>query len=165
MKTKTNLLLVLTFVCITTAFGQKETSQTNGTIHNTHKNIDTEYKVIKAMEQNDFDTAFGYYRDDATFASVNDEPGTIFTKEQAEKYRKLFHQRFKIVSMEMKRPSLYLEFDKGNGEVFSWWVFHLIRQSDQKEILMPIHFINSFDENGKIINEFAYYSDALAYGE
>ncbi len=53
MKPKINLLFVLTCVCVTTAFAQKETSQTNGTIYANHKNIDTEYLVIKAMEQND----------------------------------------------------------------------------------------------------------------
>ncbi len=66
--------------------------------------------------------------------------------------------------MVMQRPSLYLKYNKDTREVYSWWVFHLIRQSDQKEISMPIHFIDTFDEKGKIISEFAYYSDQLAYG-
>ncbi|WP_445732500.1 hypothetical protein [Mariniflexile sp.] len=47
MKTKTTLLSVLTFVSITTVFAQNESSQKNGTVYNSHKNIDTEYKMIK----------------------------------------------------------------------------------------------------------------------
>mgnify|MGYP000562799504 FL=1 len=56
----------------------------------------------------------------------------------------------------------YLEYEMSDGrEVLSWWNYHLIRKSDKKRITVPMHFSNSFDKDGKIISEMAYYSDTL----
>ena len=45
--------------------------------------------------------------------------------------------------------------------VQSWWKIRLIRKSDKKSIVLPMMFIDTFDDKGKITNEIAYYSQKV----
>ena len=50
----------------------------------------------------------------------------------------------------------------GNAKVvLSWWNFKMTRKSDNKKIVMPILFIDTFNDDGMIVDEMAYYSDKL----
>ena len=56
----------------------------------------------------------------------------------------------------------YLEYEMDNGrEVLSWWKLHLVRKSDKKAIILPMHISDGFDEKGKIVTEMVYYSQSL----
>lgn len=46
-------------------------------------------------------------------------------------------------------------------EVLSWWNYHLIRKSDKKALSILMHFSDSFNVDGKIVSQMAYYSDTL----
>jgi hypothetical protein len=55
-----------------------------------------------------------------------------------------------------------LHYEMGDARVVqSWWNFRLTRKSDKKKIVLPIFFIDNFDDKGKIISEIAYYSEKL----
>ena len=162
---KTVLFLVLIFISTSLTFAQRNITQANGIIYKNHKNIDTQREMIAAMENHKFDDAFSNFIDEATFGTANYGPGSIVTTAGAKEYRIKFHSEyFDVLSMDMERPSIYIENENGKGgDVLSWYVFQLVRQSDKKEIEMPIHMIDSFNEDGKIIAEFAYYSNSLIY--
>jgi hypothetical protein len=50
----------------------------------------------------------------------------------------------------------------GNAKVvLSWWNCKMTRKSDSKNIIMPILFIDTFNDDGMIVDEIAYYSDKL----
>ena len=50
----------------------------------------------------------------------------------------------------------------GNQKVVqSWWNFKMARKSDNKKIAMPILFVDTFNDDGMIVDEMAYYSDKL----
>lgn len=165
IRTKTILILVLIVTGFSTTFAQTNIVEANGVINKTHKNIDTQSKMIAAMANNKFDEAFSYFTDKATFGTANYGPKPITTTAGAKEYRIQFHtELFKVVSMDMERSSIYIENKNGKGgDVLSWYVFQLVRQSDKKELEMAIHMIDSFNEDGKIVAEYAYYSNSYIY--
>jgi ketosteroid isomerase-like protein len=137
-------------------------NRTNGTIYNHHDNINTVRKVMYAYENLDLDRTMSFYSDDAKFSDINTEFGKSLTKAEITPMWKKFLDDYEIVSIDMIGYPDYLEYEMGNGrEVLSWWNYRLIRKSDKKAITLPFHFSDSFDADGKIIAEMAYYSPTL----
>ncbi|WP_372753236.1 nuclear transport factor 2 family protein [Mariniflexile sp.] len=138
------------------------TNRTNGTIYNHHDNINTVRKAMYDFENSNIDKCLSYYSDDATFYDINETFGTSSTKAEIKPMWEKFLKDYEIVSIDMIGYPDYLEYEMGNGrEVLSWWNYHLIRKSDKKAITVPFHFSNSFDAEGKIVAEMAYYSQTL----
>ncbi len=137
-------------------------NRTNGKIYNHHDNINTARKAIYAWEKGDIDQYMSYYSDDVQFYDINSEWGKTRTKAEEKANIQQFMSHFEIKSIDMIGYPDYLEYEMDNGrEVLSWWKFNLIRKSDKKAISLPMHLSMGFDENGKIISESAYYSEAL----
>lgn len=137
-------------------------NRTNGKIYNHHANINTVRKSMYAYEKGDFDKALVDYSDNARFYDVNDEYGKFLTKSEIKAdWQKLF-DAFDVKFIEMIGYPDYLEYEMNEGrEVLSWWKLHLVRKSDKKSIVLPMHISDSFDENGKIISEIVYYGASL----
>ncbi len=141
---------------------QSFSDRSNGTIYNHHDNINTVRKAVYAMEHADLNKSMSYYHDDAIFYDINADLNTPFSLAEVKKNRADFLADFEIKSIEMIGYPDYLEYEMGNGRsVLSWWNLHLIRKSDKKEIVMPMHINDDFDEDGKIASEILYYSSAL----
>ncbi|MFD0991232.1 nuclear transport factor 2 family protein [Mariniflexile jejuense] len=139
--------------------GASNANRTNGTIYNHHDNINTVRKLTYAYENGDLEATMSYYSDDARFSDINDEFGKSHTKEEVKKMWKKFLDDYEIISIDMIGYPDYLEYEMSNGrEVLSWWNYHLIRKSDKKRLTVPFHFSDSFDADGKIVGEMAYYS-------
>ncbi|CAH8281611.1 SnoaL-like protein [Mariniflexile fucanivorans] len=137
-------------------------NRTNGKIYNHHDNINTVRKLTYAYENGDLETTMSFYSDDARFNDINDEFGTSHTKAETKANWAKFLKDYEIVSIDMIGYPDYLEYEMGDGrEVLSWWNYHLIRKSDKKAISVPFHFSDSFDADGKIVAEMAYYSPTL----
>ncbi|MGC1203806.1 MAG: nuclear transport factor 2 family protein [Flavobacteriaceae bacterium] len=137
-------------------------NRTNGTIYNHHDNINTIRKVMYAYENSDMDKTMSFYSDDARFSDINMEFGKSYTKAEITPMWKKFLDDYEIISIDMIGYPDYLEYEMDNGrEVLSWWNYRLIRKSDKKEIQVPFHFSDSFDADGKIVAEMAYYSPTL----
>jgi len=136
--------------------------RTNGTIYNHHDNINTVRKLTYAYENGDLEKTMSFYSDDATFYDINEEFGKTHTKAEIKTMWQTFLDEYEIKGIDMIGYPDYLEYEMNDGrEVLSWWNYHLIRKSDKKEITVPFHFSDSFDEEGKIVSEMAYYSQAL----
>lgn len=137
-------------------------NRTNGKIYNHHANINTVRKSMYAYEKGDFDKALTDYSDNARFYDINDEYGKFLTKSTIKAdWQKLF-DAFEMKFIEMVGYPDYLEYEMNEGrEVLSWWKLHLVRKSDKKAIILPMHISDSFDENGKIVTEMVYYGASL----
>lgn len=147
---------------IRNSFGKR----TNGTIYNHHDNINTVRKLNYAYENGDLEKTMSFFSEDAKFSDINMEYGKSFTKAEIKPMWKKFLEDYEIVSIDMIGYPDYLEYEMNEGrEVLSWWNFHLIRKSDKKAISVPFHFSDSFDVDGKIVAEMAYYSERLLTGK
>ncbi|PKQ44271.1 nuclear transport factor 2 family protein [Confluentibacter flavum] len=142
--------------------GRSFVNRTNGTIYNHHDNINTVRKLTYAYENGDLDKTMSFYSDDAKFSDINMEFRKSYTKAEITPMWKTFLDEYEIKSIDMIGYPDYLEYEMNEGrEVLSWWNYHLIRKSDKKEITVPFHFSDSFNADGKIVSEMAYYSQAL----
>ncbi|MEO7043819.1 MAG: hypothetical protein ABI091_00840 [Ferruginibacter sp.] len=142
--------------------GASFTNRTNGKIYNHHANINSVRKMIYALEKGDLDKNLSFYSDSAKFSDINSEWGTSHGKAEEKVNQQNFLNAFEIKSIDMIGYPDYLEYEMNNGRsVLSWWNIHLVRKSDKKVIILPIHLNDDFDENGKIISEMFYYSETL----
>jgi hypothetical protein len=56
----------------------------------------------------------------------------------------------------------YLEYDWRDSKVVqSWWRFRLTRASDGKKVVVPVLFMDDFDDDGKIITRYSYWNATL----
>jgi ketosteroid isomerase-like protein len=142
--------------------GSSFNDRENGVIYNHHENINSVRKMIYAFENKDFDKAYNFYDEKTTFIDINSPVGKSITlAEQKENDQKLF-DKFDLTSIDMVGYPDYLHYEMGDARVVqSWWNFRLTRKSDNKKIVLPIFFIDNFNENGKITSEIAYYSEKL----
>lgn len=142
--------------------GNSLNDRENGTIYNHHDNINNVRKMIYAFENKDFDKAYGFYDEKAIFRDINSPVGKSSTlAEQKINDKKLF-DNFDLTSIDMVGYPDYLHYEMGDAKIVqSWWNFRLIRKSDNKKIVLPMLFINNFNEKGKITSEIAYYSEKM----
>lgn len=142
---------------------QSFADRTNGQIYNHHENINSVRKMIYAFENKDFDKAYKYYDDKATFIDINnpDINKQYTLAEQKENDKKMF-EMYDLVSIDQVGYPDYLHYELDDARVVqSWWKIRLIRKSDKKNIVLPMMFIDTFDDKGKITNEIAYYSQKI----
>lgn len=136
--------------------------RTNGTIYNHHENINTVRKLIYAFEHKDLDKAYTFYDENARFLDSSSPTfeGNSLT-EQKEIDKKIF-EKYDITRIDMVGYPDYLHYEMGDARVVqSWWNINLIRKSDKKAIVLPIHYQMNFNKEGKITSEMAYYDAKL----
>lgn len=137
-------------------------NRTNGKIYDHHPNINTVRKMVYSLGQGDLDKALSYYSDSARFSDINSEWGTSHGKAQEKINQQNFLKDFEIKDIEMIGYPDYLEYARDSARsVLSWWNLHLVRKSDKKAIVLPVHLNDQFDANGKIISEIFYFSETL----
>jgi hypothetical protein len=142
---------------------QSFADRTNGQIYNHHENINSVRKMVYAFENKDFDKAYKYYDDKATFIDINnpDINKQYTLAEQKENDKKMF-EMYDLVSIDQVGYPDYLHYELDDARVVqSWWKIRLIRKSDKKNIVLPMMFIDTFDDKGKITNEISYYSQKV----
>jgi|SRR5690554_2296818 len=138
------------------------TDRKNGTIYNHHDNINTVRKMIYAMENNDWDKVYSFYDKDVRF--VNSSSPTLesisFTEQKA--FDKQILDKYEVTNIDMVGYPDYMEYEMGNqGLVQSWWNINFIRKADKKAIVLPIFYTMTFNDEGKITSETAYYNAKL----
>ncbi len=136
--------------------------RTNGNIYNHHENINTVRKMIYAFENGDLEKAYSFYDEDARFGDLSSFKDWGISLADQKAQDNAFLEKFEVASIEMSGYPDYLHYEMGDGRVVqSWWNFNLIRKSDKKAIVLPVFFINDFNEEGKIIREGAYYNEKV----
>jgi ketosteroid isomerase-like protein len=142
--------------------GDSFNDRENGRIYNHHENINSVRKMIHAYENKDLAKAYTFYDEKATFTDIN-SPATkgISLAEQKANDLKFF-EKFEINSIDVTGYPDYLHYELGDARVVqSWWNFRLTRKSDKKKIVLPVFFIDNFDDKGKITSEIIYYSEKM----
>jgi len=147
---------------IITEIRESTNDRTNGTIYNHHENINKVKKMIYAYENKDYSKSYSFYDDKARFLSLgNFNTNGISLEEQKAMDRKVL-AKFEIASIDIIGYPDYLRYEMNDSRtVLSWWNYNLIRKSDRKTIVFPIHFSHDFNKEGKIISETAYYDPTL----
>ncbi|MCG2419309.1 nuclear transport factor 2 family protein [Aequorivita sp. F47161] len=138
------------------------TNRTNGTIYNHHEFINTVRKLMYAIENNDWDKAYGFYDKDARFVDSSSPEFKSIPLVEQKAIDKQITEKFDVASIDMVGYPDYLHYEMGDAHVVqSWWNVNFIRKSDKKAITVPIHYQMYFNEDGKIIRETAYYNPKL----
>jgi hypothetical protein len=142
---------------------QSSMDRKNGVIYNHHDNINTVRKMIYCFEFKDFEKGYSYYDEKATFQDINSlDINTKYTLAEYKANDKELYKNFDLESIVQIGYPDYLNYElESNGVVLSWWKFNLIRKSDKKAITVPMHLSHTFNKEGKIILETAYYNAKL----
>ena len=75
---------------------------------------------------------------------------------------KKLNEIFEIVSIDQVGYPDYLHYELDDARVVqSWWKIRLIRKADKKNLVLPMMFIDTFNDKGKITNEIMYYSEKV----
>ncbi|MBZ9788409.1 nuclear transport factor 2 family protein [Psychroflexus sp. CAK57W] len=141
---------------------QSYSDRKNGIIYNHHENINSVRKLMYALENKDLDKAHSFYDENARFMNSSSSTyESISLTEQKEIDKRIF-DTYDITSVDMVGYPDYLHYEMGDARVVqSWWNINLTRKSDKKAIVLPIHYLMDFNEEGKIISETAYYDSKL----
>jgi hypothetical protein len=131
----------------------------NGTIYNHHDYINIVRNMVMAFENKDFVKSYSYYDEKARFRDINLPRDKTFTLAEQKENDKKILEEYDINSIDVVGYPDYLHYELGNAKVvLSWWNFNLTRKKDKKEFVLPIMFMDNFNDEGKIIFETAYYS-------
>lgn len=136
--------------------------RTNGTIYNHHENINTVRKMVYAFEKKDLDKAYSVYAEDARFLDSSSPTMEGISLADQKEIDKQAFEKYDITSIDVVGYPDYLHYEMGDARVVqSWWNINLIRKSDKKALVIPIHYLHDFNKEGKIISETAYYNPKL----
>jgi len=137
-------------------------SRENGTIYINHENINTIRKMVYAFENGDREKGWSYFSENGRFYDINLPWGESMSFEEAKASNDAISSQFEILGFDEVGYPDYLEYDRrGVKSVLSWWKFRMKRKSDDKLILFPIHYVHTFNDEGKIIRSNAYYNTKL----
>ena len=136
------------------------TDMKNGTIYMSHQHINTVRKVQFAYQNGDVENAISFFHENATINDIN-ESKIMNMDETLERDGKMFADWTVTDLIEVGYPD-YLEYDwRDSKVVLSWWTFKMKRKSDGKEVDVPVHFSDRFDNEGKIIRRTSYWNKSL----
>lgn len=143
--------------------GESSVDRKNGTIYNHHDYINKIRLMIRAFENKDFTKAYSFYDKKAQFRNINMPiDAKSMTLDQMKDSDKKMMDEFDITSIDVVGYPDYLNYEMGNAKVVqSWWNMRMMRKSDKKKIVLPILLIDTFNDEGMIVDEIAYFSDSL----
>lgn len=132
----------------------------NGTIYKNHKNINSVRILQNAYANGDVEKAMSYFHENASFNDINES--SVMNQEQIlERDGKIF-AGWNLDSLDEVGYPDYLEYDwRESKVVMSWWNFRMTRKSDGKEVTLPVHFSDRFDNDGKIVWRTSYWNKSL----
>ena len=131
----------------------------NGTIYNHHEYINIVRNMVMAFENKDLVKSYSYYDEKARFRDINLPRDKTFSLTEQKANDKKMLEEFDINSIDVVGYPDYLHYELNNAKVvLSWWNINLTRKKDKKEFVLPMMFMDNFNDTGKIIMETAYYS-------
>jgi ketosteroid isomerase-like protein len=138
------------------------TDRKNGTIYNHHENINTVRKMIYAMENNDWDKVYSFYDKDVAFIDSSSPTMESISLTEQKAFDKKILEKYEVASIDMVGYPDYMHYEMGDtGLVQSWWNINFVRKADKKAIVLPIFYTMTFNDEGKIVSETAYYNAKL----
>jgi hypothetical protein len=136
--------------------------RTNEVICNEHPAINSLRLMMGAGENGDFEKYYSFFDKDATFSDINTEDFKSTSLDDVKARDKALLEKFELVGVEQVGYPDYMHYDIGNsGVLYSWWNFHFVRNSDKKEIKLPVHYQHNVNDEGKFVNRISYYNGSL----
>ena len=140
--------------------GDARSDRENGTIYVSHENINSVRKAMYAFLNGDAEKAYSFFHENSRFHDINEEDVMTFDEIKA-RDNKIFANWTMTYLDESGYPD-YLEYDwRDSNAVQSWWDMGMKRNSDGKEVVLKVLFIDWFGEDGKIVRRFLYWNKSL----
>jgi len=109
----------------------------------------------------DHDKAYSFYTKGARFSDIN---APIGSSSSIAENREAFEQtltKYDLISIdEYGYPDL-LDYEGSGSETISWWTFRFKSKKTGELIKVFCHFSHSFNAEGQITRQVAYYNGAL----
>ena len=132
----------------------------NGSIYINHENINNVRKAMYSFANGDAEKAYSFFHDNAVFVDIN-ESKNMSKDETIARDTKIF-SNWTLTGLDESGYPDYLEYDWRNSKVVqSWWNFRMTRNSDGKKVVLPVFFLDDFDDDGKIVKRNAYWNGQL----
>jgi ketosteroid isomerase-like protein len=135
------------------------TTQENGKIYINHPYIITIRKLVNAYCAKNVVTLSEFFSPDASFTNSTKKWGlSVDLTERKKEWDETFIKNDNIKMRQVGYPDC-IYYAKGDSYVvYSWWVWSGISKASGKKIEFPLMLSHSFNNDGKIVSEEAYYS-------
>lgn len=132
----------------------------DGDVYSHHSNINTVRRFVKAFQYNDDENLFVDFAEDVNVNGLfNDWGSDPMNLDGLKSGFKTFKSNYKINSMD----NMWIKFFKIESDsnfVQSWWRFSVTRKKDGKEIVFPVMFNHTFNDDGKIVRHWESWNEA-----
>lgn len=136
---------------------ESQTKTENGKVYDNHPYILTVRKLVNTFQDGDADKYRTFFTDDAQFIfSWNEFGDRKSLDESMEGMKKMFAEGFKAKVEEFGYPDCVFYERGGNHVVYSWWKYTVMKDGENYEF--PVMLSHTFNDDGKIVNEFVYAS-------
>lgn len=134
-------------------------TQENGKIYINHSYIITVRKLVNAYCAKNIVTMSEFYSPDATFGNSTMKWGVTMDLAARKKgWEGEFANNDNIKMRQIGYPDCIYYAKDDSYMVYSWWVLSGISKANGKKIELPLMLAHSFNKEGKIVNEYDYYS-------
>jgi ketosteroid isomerase-like protein len=132
----------------------------NGVIYMNHEHINSVRKAMYSFANGDAEKAYSFFHDNAVFIDIN-ENKNMNKDEIIARDSKIFSD-WTLTGLDESGYPDYLEYDWQDSKVVqSWWNFRMTRNSDGKKVVVKCLFLDTFNDDGKIIRRNAYWNGQL----
>ncbi|MDC0117276.1 nuclear transport factor 2 family protein [Flavobacteriaceae bacterium] len=132
----------------------------DGDVYSHHSNINTVRRFVKAFQYNDDENLFVDFAEDVNVNGLfNDWGSDPMNLDGLKSGFKTFKSNYKINSMD----NMWIKFFKIESDsnfVQSWWRLSVTRKKDGKEIVFPVMFNHTFNDDGKIVRHWESWNEA-----
>ena len=132
----------------------------DGDVYSHHSNINTVRRFVKAFQYNDDENLFVDFAENVNVNGLfNDWGSDPMNLDGLKSGFKTFKSNYKINSVD----NMWIKFFKIESDsnfVQSWWRFSVTRKKDGKEIVFPVMFNHTFNDDGKIVRHWESWNEA-----
>ncbi|MDC1336105.1 nuclear transport factor 2 family protein [Flavobacteriaceae bacterium] len=132
----------------------------DGDVYSHHSNINTVRRFVKAFQYNDDENLFVDFAEDVNVNGLfNDWGSDPMNLDGLKSGFKTFKSNYKINSMD----NMWIKFFKIESDsnfVQSWWRLSVTSKKDGKEIVFPVMFNHTFNDDGKIVRHWESWNEA-----
>ena len=134
-------------------------TQENGKVYINHPNIVTVRKLVNAYCAKNIAAMSEMYSPKVSFSNSTMKWGeSVDLSTRKKELETNFSQMDKVNMRQVGYPDC-IYYSKSDGYVvYSWWVHSATSKADGKKTEFPIMLAHSFDDEGKIVSEEAYFS-------
>jgi ketosteroid isomerase-like protein len=141
------------------AINSSGTTQENGKIYINHPYIINVRKGVNSYCAENLAAMIEIYSPDATFGNSTLKWGkSINLSDRKKELEKEFAETDNIKMKQIGYPDCIYYARDDEYVVYSWWVWSGTIKASGKKIEFPMMLAHTFNKDGKIVNEYAYYS-------